>query len=89
MTVSSLRVVCGGVALALTLCAGELNVALYDEHYFGLMVREHRMEAIECVCLPPHHVWLEKRHFALELDLDILRPMVRTIAYVRVCENSV
>jgi hypothetical protein len=60
--------------------AGEINVALYDAHYFGLMVREHRMEAIECVCLPRQYVWLEKKHFVLELDLDVLRPMVRRIS---------
>lgn len=41
------------------------------------MVREHRMEAIECVCLPQKYIWLESKHFELELDLDILRPMVR------------
>ena len=60
---------------------GEINVALYDAHYFGLMVREHRMEAIECVCLPRQYVWLEKKQFVLELDLDVLRPMVLPPAF--------
>lgn len=62
---------------------GEINVALYDAHYFGLMVREHRMEAIECVCLPRQYVWLEKKQFVLELDLDVLRPMVSWITRLR------
>jgi hypothetical protein len=47
------------------------------------MVREHRMEAIECVCLPRQYVWLEKKHFELRLDVDVLRPMVNWISRLR------
>ncbi len=36
---------------------GEINVAMYSVYYFDLMVKEHRMEALECIFLPADKVF--------------------------------
>lgn len=62
---------------------GAVNCALYSIESFQHMLAAQRLEAIECVCLAPQFVWLERVVLRYRPDPMVLCKMGRWIARQR------